>query len=231
MSGQDSNIQVTMKPFQDLFESKEWIKASQWLENNRLSIENSVYFYNQGVVSYKLNELPLARFYFEKAISEGMEETAVYKNLNSVKQDLGVESIETPSFFDIAQGNIYSLMSQDTQILIWIVITLIFIFMGIFKKIKTNFYYFGSIVFFVSTSIIYFFVGPNSKTLSPNEEAIIIKQTSLYEGPSAVFEQLGSLPPGLKVKIEQSKNEWAKIIKPQSVRGWIKIDNDEIKKL
>lgn len=231
MSDIDTNTHFSMKPFQEFYEAKDWLKASQWLDSNKNILEKSVYYYNQGIVSLKLNELPLARFYFEKAIGEGMDKPEAYKNLMSVRQDLGVETVEVNSFADVVQQKLYSLVSHDFLSLLLILSMLVVCILGVLKKIKITLYGLLGIFLLMTIVTTFFLFGSKSNGLELNNDAIVIKQIPIYEGPSAVFEQLGVLPVGLKVTVETTHNEWVKVLKPESFKGWVKLDKELLRSL
>ena len=74
-------------------------------------------------------------------------------------------------------------------------------------------------------------VSDNKIQVGKLNQAIVLEQVSIYEGPSAIFEELGKLPAGLKIKWNESNHGWAKISDPINFRGWIQLENKALKEL
>lgn len=232
MSSSDSNIEVSMKPFQDLYVAKDWPKAMQWLDSQKFIIGEELYYFNMGVVSLKLEQLPLARFYFEQARLKGMNDPWLYRNIDSIKQDLGVHMVETPSFFEQSKNKILSYVAIEYITTGVLVLFLAILLYWLNSKLRKSFYIVASIVLFVLG--LTFFVITNSQPnmqITQHNEAIVLEQVSIYEGPSGIFEELGKLPEGLKVKWNESDHGWAKISEPINFRGWVQLDEKFLKEL
>ena len=100
------------------------------------------------------------------------------------------------------------------------------------KKIQKSFYVLSSLSV-LALFLLFIVLNTSSQNyqLTRSQEAIILEQVSIYEGPSAIFEELGKLPPGLKVQWGKLDNGWAKIESPVNFRGWIQFNEKYIKTL
>ena len=56
-------------------------------------------------------------------------------------------------------------------------------------------------------------------------DAVVLTDKSLFEGPSNIFDQTGTLPAGLKVTISKERDGWLFIEFPDSYRGWVNKDD------
>src|SRR6187549_1569064 len=109
----DSNTSTTMKSFEEIYLSKDWSKAMDWLLVNQQKNGNAWTDYNLGVVAYKMDNLPLARYHWEKSQLEGFSYPGLQKNLNFVRQELGLENAERMTFLQKAKGSVFSVISPE----------------------------------------------------------------------------------------------------------------------
>jgi hypothetical protein len=221
-----------MKPFQEFYQAKEWLKAMQWLDNHKTQLGEGLYEFNKGVISLKLDQYPQARYHFEKAKVTGFDDPWVYKNIESIRSELGLQLIEPKPFHEIIKTKVMSVLSLDiliTVVLITFLSTMIYWFR---KKIQKSFYVLSSLTL-LAFFLLFIVLNTSSQNyqLSKGQEAIILEQVSIYEGPSAIFEELGKLPPGLKVQWGNLDNGWAQIESPVNFRGWIQFNEKYIKTL
>lgn len=231
MSSDDSNIEISMKPFQDFYGAKEWFKAMQWLEANKSHLAEGLYFFNMGVVSIKLDQLPQARYFFELSKLKGFTDPWVNKNIESLRKDLGVELVETQTFFQQVNSKLFTYVAAEHILAITLSIILAIVMYWWKSKIRKNFY---TLLATLCLTIIAGSVFLNSKDINITtniNQAIIIEQMSIYEGPSTIFEELGKLPAGLKITWDENKHGWAKITHPVNFRGWIQFEEKYIKVL
>lgn len=232
MSSGNSSIEVSMKPFQDMYQSKDWLKAMQWLDANQAQLGNGLYHFNKGILALKLDQLPLARFHFESAESSGFRDPWVYKNIETIRSELGLQLVEQKSFYQQVKSKVLGTISADYIISAGLLIFLAIVLYWVKKKIQKSFY---QLIFLLGITfvigIFVFSVSDTSLEIVAKNEAIILEEVSIYEGPSAIFEELGKLPPGLKVTWSQNENGWAQITTPVNFRGWIQFSEKYIKQL
>ena len=232
MSSNDHSIKFSMKPFQDLYQSKDWFKALQWLEKHQSELGEGLYQFNKGVIYLKLDQYPQARYHFEKAKVIGFDDPWVYKNIESIKTELGLQLVEPQSVQETLKTKVFSLISLDYLIMIFLCIFLLTLMYWIKKKIKKSFYVLSSLVLL---AILLTFLLLNSRSenylTAQSHHAIVLDQVSIYEGPSAIFEELGKLPPGIKITWSDLENGWGRVTTPVNFRGWIQFNEKQIKQL
>mgnify|MGYP003689138199 CR=1 FL=1 len=51
--------------------------------------------------------------------------------------------------------------------------------------------------------------------------AIVLQETPIYEGPSAVFTSPKTIRAGEKIQIDKNSDGWSLIISPQYLSGWV----------
>lgn len=231
MSSTDTSIEVSMKPFQDYYEAKEWLQAKEWLETNKSQLGEGLFYFNMGVVSIKLDQLPVARYYFEQANLKNFNDPWVYKNIESIRSDLGLQLVETKTFFEEVKTKVLTYLSSEHLVTMIFIIFLSTLLYWWKFKIRKNFYILTSILMTIIIFGFFVFTKMDTLNLANQNQAIVLEQMGIYEGPSAIFEELGKLPPGLKVTWGENNHGWAKIVHPVSFQGWVQFDEKHLRVL
>lgn len=232
MSSVNTNTEVSMKPFQDYYGAKDWLKATQWLDTNKSQLDEGLYYFNMGTLAIKQDQLPLARYYFEQANLKNFNDPWVNKNITSLKQDMGVQLIETQSFYEQMSAKLFSYITPDHLLAFTFTVILALVVYWWKNKISKSFYT------LTATLVLTIAIGGYALTKadasfsgSKLNQAIVIEPMNIYEGPSTIFEELGKLPAGLKITWDENNHGWAKIVSPLNFRGWIQFDEKSLKEL
>jgi tetratricopeptide (TPR) repeat protein len=205
--------------FESLYLKSEYKKAVELLIQNKEQFSSGNFHYNLGLAHAKLSDFGLARFHFEKAINNGMKHSAAFNNLEYVKSKLQVNDISNSDRFSDRFVN----TSLDFPIDAFILLTFIFLLIALLTiKIKkvTNYLKIASLVLVSLLPLFCYFIF-----LGNLNSAIALRDIPVYEGPSKVFQEKGSLKAGAKIIIGEFKEGWFFIQQPQELAGWVKKDD------
>lgn len=211
----DSNIQKDLKSLEQYYQQKQYDKGVEWLLQNKDAYSKGQFHYNLGVFLTKEGNLAAGRYNFEKAIKEGYVNTQVYHNLTIVESQLNVNDISnSKSAFD--QSINYALsISPDAYLLFSLILVLIVLTLKKLRLIKE----WAIAGVFIALALIPF--GASKLYLDRLDYAINLKEVKIFEGPSKMFPERGSIKPGTKVIIGQKDGEWLFIKSPLLLAGWV----------
>lgn len=213
---------MNFKEFNQLYRESQFDEALGWLQKNKEEMDSFVYRYNLGVVYAKKQDLPRARFSFEKAKSEIFFDSSLNHNLSSVVQKMGLTAIENPGRW---QDYPYYLNTLVPQSFVWVVaFVLASIFLVIARKAS-------KLRLIIGSFVILSFGGAKFLIDSIYPQYIFIEEVKMYEGPSALFDTGRTIPAGAKVMAFKKDESWAKIVYPEGFVSWIMIDDKNIKDL
>ena len=209
------------KKYQELFANSQHEKAIELLKSSKGKFEPALYHYNLGVNYAKTNELPLARFHFEKSKDSGFYSLEVSKNLEQVKELLQVESVEANTsvrdhVYDfVLSSSIYSGANLSLALLLLLLFQM--------KKISR-----GWVRIILALAMIFPFAFQWSLK-ERYDQTIALTQKEVWRGPSKIFEQTQEIPAGMKFIVSENFNGWRYVVSPSSHQGWIQ--NKSLRKL
>jgi hypothetical protein len=201
--------------FEELYSKKEFKKAADYLLQNKGYFDSGIFHYNLGTTYAKLEEFGAARFHLEKAQSLGFYNSALNNNLQFIKTRIVAEDLSnSDSFYDqfidsslALPGTLYYTM---TLVLIVLALT-IFRFAKNAAKIWAFSFLFLSLI-----PLAYF-----NLYLNNIHTAVVLKDASILEGPSKIFQEKGKIKAGAKIILGDQKEEWFFIKYPISLTGWV----------
>lgn len=172
-----------------------------------------------GLTLAELKNWPKSRYHLLIAEDIGLESKSLIQNKKLVESKLELERLEKP--IDLSDYMIKGGLIAGKGPLVSL--GLIFLISGLImlkktKKIK---------VFAVMMALMTLTIGLNL-WIDSWPRKIVIGKEPLYEGPSALFNVKGDLPPGLMI-LTRTRGDWEEIIFPSRFSGWIK--HDEVKNL
>ena len=199
-------------------------KVSDLLKNEGKSFPSSIWNYNQGVMYYKMGNLPMARWYWEKSRWSDFNFTGVENNLTIVKEQLGIINIETAAnpilreyFDDVGLKSDLLVLSSSILLLV-----LLWVVKG---KILRPIWRYGCFAVILIPAIYLTQLIFERSSLGVSNKAIIVKESTLREGPSQIFTETGKIPSGLKVTLGEQQEKWALISSPEEFYGWVDIED------
>ncbi|MCT4642349.1 MAG: hypothetical protein N4A33_08635 [Bacteriovoracaceae bacterium] len=190
------------------------------LSKLKTSMDKEIYFYNLGMLHYKNNEFSLAKLNFIQAKALGFEDRDSFILLKEVDRNLNVQNIENKKM--IIEDHIFDLtyrLHPESFIYIGTLFVLISLACS-FRKVSKLLILFFSFLGILIGGWGYFYKFNYDKV-------VLLKQKSLRQGPSKIFEPIFELPKGGHFIMNKTYENWGHIIYPSSYRGWIKTDKEE----
>ena len=235
-----SNLYSQTDSLQQLIETANKLysqnKYSEALENYQKVLQkgyvSSELYYNIGNAYFKLNNLPYAILYYEKALHLDPRNHRAKNNLEYVYTLLNVDNRENLFILDRIYLSILKLFSSNG----WAIISLIFFVLAFLlgllfflsKRItvRRNSLIFGIILLILSLSALWLSYDMQ-RYQSGNNEAIIMQTTTVKSSPSETGTEIFVVNPGIKVKILSSDNQWVEVRLPNGKSGWVEANKME----
>lgn len=201
---------------QEYYINKKYDLAVDYMTQNKQEFSREIYHYNMGTILAKKNDFALARYHLEKARNLGFKGSLAKNNLEYVVEKL---SLSPPSlsfrdqFVDVATSTPVSQYLSVSLVLLLVVLILHIRKMLSWKK--------TAIFVLLSYTPLLLKFG----FFSSSYRAISLDEINVYEGPSKIFVQTKTIPPGEKFILGQQKNSWYYVRSPSIFSGWIKKDN------
>lgn len=212
----DANTTELLKSLEALYLDGKGESAVQLLLENRDRLEPGLFHYNLGTFYTQLNDLGAGRYHLEKALQYEGPTTDILNNLRTVQTQLAHQELaHSPQLSDRLLANLFELPMDYaiTATLIMILLgMIIFKWRGIKSFWALGFYFLLSLTPVALTSYVSY----------QYDVAIVLKESSVLEGPSALFKEKYRLSSGLKIVVEEHKDRgWYFIKKPVHLSGWI----------
>lgn len=214
-----------------LFSSSNYREALQlWNEVYATGYRSAELDYNIGNAYFKLNDIPNAILYYERAYLLRPTDENINYNLQ-IARTLNVDRFkEIPELFFVRWYNLISLFLSSNK---WAVISLTtFIFFLLFLSLylyssgyRNKVYGFWLAMFFfaVSASSLTFSIRNKSLVFNSNQAIITIPLVNGKSSPDNSGNDLFILHEGTKVTIEDEVGEWYEVRLSDGNKGWIPV--------
>lgn len=187
--------------------------------------------YNMGNAYFKMRNVPMSIYYYERALKLDPNNEDVKNNL-AIANSLISDKIEPlPVFFMTKwHRSIGNIFTADGWAVFSIIIFAILLFAAFLyftahtKGLKKSMFFTGifALIFFVLSIS---FSAQKSNYMKSNNEAIIIKPTiTVKSSPSSSGVDLFVLHEGSKVEIKETEDNWSKIRVADGSVGWLPED-------
>jgi tetratricopeptide (TPR) repeat protein len=184
-------------------------------------------YYNIGTCYYQLNELPLARWYFEKGLILNPYDSSIQNNLNLVESMVGISNeILFKNLSELIFQNISGLMTSFYWAMLFIVFSWIFM-VSVFKQKRIWTY-----LLLIVMVVVLFFGWYKNQLEHSTHYGIIMGADELVEvriSPDIQSPKINEIKPGRKIIVEETLGEWVKVWIDGETDGWI--HQNSIKKL
>ena len=204
--------------FDQLYLSKDYKGAVQYLLNNKQHFDSGIFHYNIGTVYSKMGDHATARFHLEKAIQDGYVNSSSLNNLAFVKSQLQVDDLTTSTSFPDQIVNTMTAIPTAGYASITLMLLLIATLMIRFQKIQRKWIMAGVLLLTLTPVMFSTFYVKNINY------AVALQDVPLYEGPSKIFSEKGKVRAGSKIVLGQFKDGWFYVEFPISLSGWINKD-------
>lgn len=219
----------------EAYKNEKYVEAQdlylQIIENGQVSW---ALFYNLGNTFYRLNDMPKAILYYEKARKLNPSETDILENLKIAKNNIEDKSStfsdsDILSFFNkiiyAAHSNTWAILSLVS------LFAMAFLIIGTYLlnkvSIKRAFLLFA--LAFLALSIIMYAFSQIQKSEFTKSEAIIMESSvTITSEPKENATNLFILHAGSKVEIIETNQDWVKIKYDNDKSGWMHSNQLEI---
>jgi tetratricopeptide (TPR) repeat protein len=213
-----------------------WEEALEYYGNiEKRGFESFELFYNKGNVYYKLERLPEAILYYEKAKRLHPKNEDVEHNLSLCYSLIKDKHQEIPEvFFERWWNNVSDSLSADGWAKLSLVtFILMLVFAGIYliadKYSLRKFSFWFAIALLVVNLHTFGFAYQEYKQYNNHNFGIIFSPSvTIKSSPDQNSTDIFVLHEGTKVKIMEELPEWKKIKIPDGTTGWIRKDKLEI---
>ena len=186
-------------------------------------------YFNMGNASYKIDDIPSALLYYEKAHKLAPGDDDINFNLKFANLKTTDKVDEVPEFFLSRWWKGFILSFSISALSIWSIVlvllgsgVLIFYFFAGSVSVKKASFYVSIILFFFGIATI--FIACSQLTyFNAHQQAIIFSSSvNIKSGPVEQSNTLFVLHDGTKVNVLDSSNGWMKIRLANGNEGWIK---------
>ena len=224
------------KTANDLYSKGKFIEAAELYEeivNN--DYESYELYYNLGNAYFKLEEIPSAILFYERAKKLAPDDEDVNFNLQIAKLKT-VDKIEpVPQFFMEewvdSISELFSLQAWTALGLIfaWLAFTFLAAFLMIWSPLwKKTFFAAGIISFVIMAASIFFAYEENTELTADDSAIVFTPSVYVKSSPSDEGTNLFILHEGTKVQILDEVGEWQKIRIADGNVGWLPKESVEI---
>ena len=223
-----SDVETLTDSAQNYFMQTRYADALMLYDSiSNMGYSSSDLYYNMGNCCYRLNEIPYAVYYYEKALMlDPSNEDATF-NLNIANRSLkqSVETLPVP-FYTKWWMSIQNAMSSDA----WTVLNIIMLAL-LFIGIAMYLFFSGmalrklgfsiaviSLAVFIFTAVCAY---KSSVDITENNYAVVFEQSMVKSSPNADAVNSFEICEGLKVQVVDSANGMYNIRLADGKEGWI----------
>ena len=217
--GDDSSMITSLKSLeQDYLQGnyKEYINKLLEIKD---SIPRDIFHLNLGTGQMKLAMYGPARYNLEVAKTLGLNNELLRNNLDYVKEQIGQKIGGADSGFFNQLFFFFREIPFQSILMFSLVISLIAL-VFYWRKLIKNYLPLVLILFFAYLPLT-FKLGIDSQY----KLGIALEDLTLYEGPSAIFKDVGNVPSGYKILMKNTADGWGLITYPAYKIGWVNLRN------
>lgn len=227
---------VALAQNQDLFEKGNAFynegKYAEAIDNYKAILESGEHsadlYFNLGNAHYKLNNIAPSIYYYEKALQLAPNDADIKNNL-AFARNMTIDAIDV-----VPEAGISKLIKSVTNIMsfdAWAktAIGLVFCFVVLFltyyfsySSLSKRLTFIGSFVclalVFVSLAFAFHKYNLDEKN---NPAIVFVQECQVKNTPNARGEEVFRLHEGTKVQVEETYNDWNKIILSDGKTGWV----------
>jgi tetratricopeptide (TPR) repeat protein len=190
--------------------------------------QSAALYYNLGNAEYRLNDVPSAILYYEKAhkLSPGDED--IKANIRFANQKVSDKIDETPQLFFVTWWHNLILSFAEDSLAIWSVILVILASAALTVYFYTYSVSFKKISFYTAVTMLVLAIctivvtTSQSSYFAGNKQAIIFNTVNVKGGPMDSSSTLFVLHEGTKVNIQETGKGWLRIRIANGNQGWVK---------
>lgn len=194
--------------------------------------ESGRLYYNLGNCYYKMNQIGRAILYYEKSKKFLPNDSELDFNLELARLKI-IDRIELPPRFFLFEWwdktkNYYSIPQLTRIVLILYLLTAVILVAFIFLKayLLRRFLFSTFIISLILTLFCGYLLFANIYEGHTNQFGIVLSpNVTVLSAPSEGATDVFVLHEGVKIKVDDQRDEWMKIALPDGKSGWIKSSN------
>lgn len=191
--------------------------------------ENKAVYYNLGNCYYRLNEIGQAILYYEKALKLDPNDADVKYNLGLAGLKL-VDRVEMPPRFFLFDWwdsirNYFSLTQLTYLVMMLFILTAGFLVIWLFIKqyrLRRWLVTFSIVTALLTIFASYFLFLNARRAMNDRSAVILAPSVTVLSAPDEKSTDVFILHEGIKVILDEQRQEWVKISLPDGKSGWIK---------
>jgi len=220
----------------ELYTSAKYEEAlNQWLDIYNAGYYSASLDYNIGNAYFKLNNIPGAILFYERALLIKPAGENIHYNLEIARTLVVDKFNEIPQLFFIKWFDFLSLMLSTngwaTLSIISFIISLFLLSLYIYSgryRLKVISFWIAILMFIVSGSSLAFSLRNKALVYDSKEAVIFSPSVTGKSSPDSSGNDLFVLHDGTKVRIEDEVGEWYEIKLSDGNKGWVPINSLEI---
>jgi len=209
-------IETTLKSLQASYEKGDIGTYRDTLISNKDLFPKGDFHYYLGAGYLKENNLPAARYNLEKSLMLGHVTPETYKNLQFIHSNLAVEDVSDSGSYHDQFLNQAMMVPAEYYFILTLLLCSIFLTLIKSNKIIKNI---KNWVLTAAISLLPLFLFIYLKTF---HFAMVLGDTPIFEGPSAIYPQVTVAKAGTKFIVGQKSDDWYFIKAPSHILGWVK---------
>lgn len=187
--------------------------------------------YNIGNAYFKLNDIPHAVLFYERAILLKPADEDINYNLQIARSYTVDKFTEVPEIFLVTWYNFVSLaLSSDawaylsiSSFIFFLVLLLFYLFSAVYR-FKVASFWLAVLMLLLSISSLLFSVRNRSLVYSSDKAIILCPQVNGKSSPYAGGNDLFVIHEGTKVTVTDAVGDWNEIRLPDGNKGWIPVN-------
>ncbi len=212
---ENTNTVSLLKSLESTYLDKKYDETYNMFLKNKGLFDSGIYHYNLGTLHLKQANYAVGRFHLEKSLKDGFINIRSVNNLKYSLEKLNLTEEGNNSPLDgVVQKSLE--VSSLSYLTVSLSLVLLILFLYKLKIIRR----FSILIFLLIISATPFIISKlylESKTF-----AIVLKDTTLREGPSGVYPETKVLEAGRKIVVKELDNDYFLIHSPKEYTGWIK---------
>lgn len=209
------SIPFILKSLETSYLNKKFDDGIDLLLKHKNLLDSGSFHYYFGSFHLKKNDFAVARYHLEKAVNDGYYDSGIFHNIDVAKSNLPSVSIEANQApMDKALSSSLTLGSEYYLMFGLVLSTLFLLFF--LKQWLEKWWITAIFVVLAFVPLIFKMTYLDSRAFALNFKEVKIKQ-----GPSDIYDDIGSLPVGTKVILGKKYNGWYFIEAPKKLNGWV----------
>ena len=188
---------------------------------------NDELFYNLGNCYFRMNEFPQAILNYQKALKMNPHHEEAFENLRLCLEKVGAqEYIEDELFYTTWLKSLVGSKNANEWGIWALVCWGIFLLMGVvyflsYTPLVKKIAFFTALLLLLVAIMLNVFAYNSKKSFYTTLQLVVMKTTPLYESATNASKQIGEVPAGVLLKLNENFNDsWYNVSLPDGRKAW-----------